>query len=74
MGSFQEKMFLCISAIHKALKNLVCHVWCILQYYASWVINRNKQSVRLDAEWECPSVSLNKCTTPSPVKELFAQL
>jgi len=47
-------------------KNQVCHLWWALQYLALWVTNRNIQSVYPDAEWECPSASINKHNTPPP--------
>jgi len=36
------------------LKNLDCHVWWALQYFALWVTNRNYLSVCPDAEWAKP--------------------
>ena len=44
---------------------VVCLMLCSLQYPALWVTNRNSRSVGTDAEWECPSVSLNKHTHAS---------
>ena len=54
-------------------KNQVCHLWWALQYLALWVTNRNIQSVYPDAEWECPSASINKHNTPAPTSVSVVQ-